>query len=472
MPRKTRSGITFSPFTYEPIENPTFDLGEAIKEAIVTLDERLEDDVHLSSTPIDQDALHFWASESSADLPQSQCAPPVLDPSQAGSVRSVDNEVHSRIDTFQGPNARGHAKRAKKQALKAQTLGLGFHAPRNKTIKTHVEDASAVNTQLNVEALPADSSGYIGKSKRPGKGVYFNSLQALLDDGYQLIEWNGYDAKPLRCKEGRIFAVLVGQPKNTSYAESQQRAFEAIMKEGKHSGFTDEESIHCRGNFPAVNVGSTLGFGALYPTNLSGGAHAQMIERLLKNPDVMRMANFADGALNLFAPRLYKHISDHLTPLFQRLSYLRKLFQKSIFPCAAFNFGGRVVTKSHRDCMNAAIGWCAIHALGSFDPKKGGHLVLPDLKLVIEFPPGALILIPSATLVHGNLPIGEGEQRVSFTLYCGGGLLRYVTNGFRTESQLRKEDPKEYARICALKATHWKEDLKLYSTVEELRSFH
>ncbi|KAJ7886875.1 hypothetical protein B0H14DRAFT_2338089, partial [Mycena olivaceomarginata] len=46
---------------------------------------------------------------------------------------------------------------------------------------------------------------------------------------------------------------------------------------------------------------------------------------------------------------------------------------------------------------------CAIQALGDSDPKKGEHLVLWDLMLVIEFP--LLILILSATLSHTNIPI-------------------------------------------------------------------
>lgn len=40
---------------------------------------------------------------------------------------------------------------------------------------------------------------------------------------------------------------------------------------------------------------------------------------------------------------------------------------------------------------------CAITTLSDYDPKAGGHLVLWDLKLVIEFPPGSTILILSVS---------------------------------------------------------------------------
>ncbi|KAJ7738681.1 hypothetical protein DFH07DRAFT_966016 [Mycena maculata] len=79
-------------------------------------------------------------------------------------------------------------------------------------------------------------------------------------------------------------------------------------------------------------------------------------------------------------------------------------------------------------------------ALGDFDPTTGGHFVLGDLKLVIEFPPGTLILIPSATLSHSNIPVRPGETRVSFTQFTSGGLFRYIDNGFRTEHELYEVD--------------------------------
>lgn len=112
---------------------------------------------------------------------------------------------------------------------------------------------------------------------------------------------------------------------------------------------------------------------------------------------------------------------------------------------------------------------CAIQALGEFDPTEGGHLVLSDLQLVIEFPPGSLILIPSATLIHSNLPVREGEYRASFTQYCAGNLFRYIDNGFRTEKQLAKEDPSGYQQMCALKATRWQLGLDLLSNISEFR---
>ncbi|KAJ7910569.1 hypothetical protein B0H13DRAFT_2232895 [Mycena leptocephala] len=153
------------------------------------------------------------------------------------------------------------------------------------------------------------------------------------------------------------------------------------------------------------------------------------------------------AAFTLWAPRLYQYYRDHNTALRQQYPDLRRPFGHSIFFCAAFNFGPNVWTFRHRDVLNLAFGWCAIQALGEFDPTKGGHLVLWDLNLVVEFPP---------------------EKRASFTQFSAGGIFRYIDNGFRTEEQLEEENPEEYERLMDLKASRWEEGLNLLSKMDEL----
>ncbi|KAJ7186358.1 hypothetical protein B0H12DRAFT_1246694 [Mycena haematopus] len=143
-----------------------------------------------------------------------------------------------------------------------------------------------------------------------------------------------------------------------------------------------------------------------------------------------RTASFA-----LWAPRLYAHYVDNNARLAGQLPHLKRPFPQSVFACAAFNFGPNVWTFKHRDVCNLPFGWCAVQSLGSFDTTKGGHLILWDAKLVVDFPAGALILLPSATIAHSNVPVEQGE-RISFTQFSAGGLFRFVDNGFRTQEQL------------------------------------
>lgn len=86
--------------------------------------------------------------------------------------------------------------------------------------------------------------------------------------------------------------------------------------------------------------------------------------------------------------------------------------------------------------MNLAHGWCAIVALGSFDDVAGGHLVLHEPRLVIQFPAGSAALIPSAAITHSNVKLKAGDKRASITSYTGGGLFRFVDNDFQTQGSI------------------------------------
>ncbi|KAF8438809.1 hypothetical protein L210DRAFT_3403476, partial [Boletus edulis BED1] len=57
-----------------------------------------------------------------------------------------------------------------------------------------------------------------------------------------------------------------------------------------------------------------------------------------------------------------------------------------------------VVTLEHINNTNLLFGLCAIFACGSYDPTLGGHLMLFDHNIVIEFLPGSTILIPFGIL--------------------------------------------------------------------------
>ncbi|KAJ7751851.1 hypothetical protein B0H14DRAFT_2222459, partial [Mycena olivaceomarginata] len=81
----------------------------------------------------------------------------------------------------------------------------------------------------------------------------------------------------------------------------------------------------------------------------------------------------------------------------------------SPFAAATFNLGPVSVSPPHVDGGNKADGMCLIGTLGDFNPDHGGHLVCWDYDLIIRFPPGCSILIPSAVVTHSNTPIQDGE---------------------------------------------------------------
>ena len=127
-----------------------------------------------------------------------------------------------------------------------------------------------------------------------------------------------------------------------------------------------------------------------------------------------------------------------------------------------YNLGPQAVSVPHLDRSNLAFGFCTVTAFGDYDPTKGGHLIMWDCKLVIQFPPSATILIPSAIITHSNVPVAAHENRYSFTQYAAGALFRWVDNGFKTNKNLYKGMTKDQIGQAQLADQHrWKFGLDL-----------
>lgn len=114
-------------------------------------------------------------------------------------------------------------------------------------------------------------------------------------------------------------------------------------------------------------------------------------------------------------------------------------FNNSVYPAVAFNCGPSTACLVHSDWGNAARMPCVVTAGGDWDSSKGGKVILWSIRRFIRVPHGATYWIPSATVPHGNTPIGRDESRLSLTQYCSGGLLRWVAYGFISITRLLKQ---------------------------------
>jgi hypothetical protein len=186
-----------------------------------------------------------------------------------------------------------------------------------------------------------------------------------------------------------------------------------------------------------------------------------------------------------WAPRLYEHQHEYLSKLIahdQELrstgqhprpneKELRRNWPRTPWAAATVNFGPQTVCFKHADTGNLAYGWCAITALGKYDHTKGGHLILWDLGLVIKFPPGSTILIPSSAIHHSNARIQSGEQRYSVTQYSAGGIFRWVDGGYqKVNDYWGSLDADGLADACRKLSDQLSFGISLYSTIEELES--
>ncbi len=197
----------------------------------------------------------------------------------------------------------------------------------------------------------------------------------------------------------------------------------------------------------------------------ASGAVSRALSSCISEPLVILQP---PGMLATYAPRIHQNMKAKLGELFRRHPSLQLNFSNSVYPATSFNFGPSTVCFAHTDAANDACNCCHITALGDYDPNLGGHLVLYDLKLIVRFPPGSSVLIPSAIMRHGNIPIRTHETRMSLTQYCAGGLLRWVECGFRTVSGLAAEDPQGSAAFRAALTKRVQKCIQRFSTVQSL----
>ncbi|KAJ7724609.1 hypothetical protein DFH07DRAFT_758924, partial [Mycena maculata] len=276
---------------------------------------------------------------------------------------------------------------------------------------------------------------------------------------------------PLVDEDNTIFAVLAGHPRDPKWQEDVVDPATKLMEETTQAiygqpFYGDQKAPH-RGPHHAETVGGSMGGGQEYPMNCFQTVfRALLLAQVLATKPFQRLAGFINGMFKSFGPNLHQYYATTMQKLQEYDDGLRFPFDlaTSVFAAATFNFGPRTVTLPHLDFANLAWGWCSIVALGNFNPDKGGHLILWDLRLVIRFPPGSCILIPSAILRHSNVSIQQGENRFSFTQFTAAGLFRFVENGFRTEktANATERSVAEKAERAEQRRLHFTKGVRMY----------
>ncbi|KAJ6629973.1 hypothetical protein B0H10DRAFT_2184035 [Mycena sp. CBHHK59/15] len=279
--------------------------------------------------------------------------------------------------------------------------------------------------EANIPKRKGRKGRWRGKT-RLRKQHRLRELKELLEEGYQYIDWDGRNPLFILDHAGRIITIFVGTPDDPAWpaiTEDAVAELERARRRGMRSGaFSEDDTSHRRGTFAVFTDGVFYGGGQMV------GLHRHRSFVIL----TCAMANFA--------PKLYREYAATMQALFDHHPSLQRNFSNSVFPAASLNCGPETATFEHCDFNNIPHGLCGITCGGKFDHKKGAHLYLKQLKLVVEFPSGSSALIPSGAVDHGNTPLQPGDTRCSITQYAAGGLFRWVKYGFKTAKQLLAED--------------------------------
>ncbi|KAJ4473241.1 hypothetical protein C8R41DRAFT_775790, partial [Lentinula lateritia] len=267
----------------------------------------------------------------------------------------------------------------------------------------------------------------------------------------------------------RVMACFVDEADDEGFRQATREMTELILQAQEATAWKKKEKQHRRGAFPALARGISYGKGQPEPMRL-GGDRQDVMEDLLAHPCFRRVAGFQSAALSTWFPCCYREALYRKRQLNQLRPKLLPNFDNSVYSCMTVNFGPQTWTYIHTDSKNDPCLPCAVTSGGNYSWKLGGHMVLWDFGIILEFPPGTTILLSSAFLRHSNIPVLKGETRVSVTQYSAGSIRRWLEYGGRTEEAFKVQDPEAYTREMEKRASRWKEALDMYSTIEELKA--
>ncbi|KAJ6511100.1 hypothetical protein C8R45DRAFT_921788 [Mycena sanguinolenta] len=327
----------------------------------------------------------------------------------------------------------------------------------------HIRSASTpIRAKFTLRKIRIARTGFVGICDDGGR---LSPLEEFLAGGkhgdFTLVKSLGRLPRPILDSAGKVCGLYGGMPEEDDFMLSIHDAAVAAMEDARRQASPmPEELDHHQGTFVQVTGGNSFGGGQCRPgAMLNTAINTAIFVSLISHPAFQFFATFATELFASWAPNAFDFYVDYMTLFYQHYTNLAQPFKN----------GPRTCTRPHCDFNNLTFGWCAITALRKFDYTRGGHLVLWDCKLIIEFPPGCTILIPSAAILDLNIPIGLREHRYSFTQYTAGGLFQWVEQGFKSEEEyqasLMAQEREEEAELGLRRAAAGSD---LFSTLAEL----
>ncbi|KAK7047528.1 hypothetical protein VNI00_006294 [Paramarasmius palmivorus] len=400
------------------------------------------------------------------------------------STNQLPPEDHSR-DKLRSKQNRQIKRSLKSIALCQDVKAIQSHQPDPKLIT----QAQPLEPQFEDQHLPHGASGYLGVERDlPPRREYSYDELVGPKFRFRVHRHNPHDTCPLlHSQSASVIGLIVPGPRHDStWSQNVREMNSAIERLRAHCTFKKPRLTvrqrrlarmglggpHVldprRGRFDHLSFGISFGNGQKMPRVMAQDPkNTAVLEEIRSMKAFQRLAGFISVVFLTWAPKLFLYYAEITASLLARYPNLHLPFQRCIFAAFTVNFGPTTVCYPHRDIKNLAFGWCAITALGDYDWTKGGHLVLWDLKLIIEFPPGTTIFIPSALVCHLNTKVSPHERRYSFAMYSAGGLFRWVEHGYQAEQNYKKTV--SAARVAADGSKRWASGFAMFSTMEELQ---
>ncbi|KAL0568545.1 hypothetical protein V5O48_013441 [Marasmius crinis-equi] len=295
---------------------------------------------------------------------------------------------HKNATDIAKSRKRAHGNRARKRAKNKPDVLSTTPRPRMKYLESSEQ---AENEGMNRD--PVIVAGM--KGRIPEDRDY--ALDELCGEGsyrFKLIKNKPGITQYVSSKQtSKIMAVSVPSPINDPTWDLMVEDAAQFCQDWRNKcRFTDKQGR--RGTFDTINAGISIGNGQKEPMTLDQGPqNLEVVKRICQHASFRRFAGWMTACFSCWAPLLFLYYLHITTALLQHHTGLSLPFENAIFAAFALNFGPRTICRPHCNQKNLSFGWCAITALGKFNYKKGGHLVLWELGVVIEFPPGEAAFI-------------------------------------------------------------------------------
>ncbi|KAJ3503665.1 hypothetical protein NLJ89_g8332 [Agrocybe chaxingu] len=495
--RETRSGRTFGDWTgpYITPGDPNLNVAELLKQAIRAQDELSPPDDLFSLSPLSspQSSSSNSPDPASASLldtsdyeePEeldltNQFTPDSLIPTPdpldaslnlAGGMEECQSsdalDAKARRKRRNKTKSKANRKRQRTEKKRKPSRLYGGSQVREEVKKKYRAVVEPMYLSHQMKLAPHVKTAYTGRNREKHVMKTFTLEELVGEDSrykMKLFAWDGKTPTGLVDQEGRMFGLLAGHPTDSKWDKLAIWAANCL-EEARLRCCASPQACHGRrGEFTTLRDGVSHGGGQTHPKNLSNTiVNEEVLAWLNSQECFQRLAGFVSSVFATTAPELHAHYEKHLGALHEHDPSLKPSFPSTVFTATTYNLGPQTVCYPHLDFANLAFGWCSITALGSFDPKKGGHLVLWECGLVIEFPPGATVLIPSALVHHSNTPIAPLERRFSFTQYSAGALFRWVDHGFqKTEDYRDSLTPEALQELDEKNEKRWAYGLSLF----------
>ncbi|KAI5824957.1 hypothetical protein K523DRAFT_314262 [Schizophyllum commune Tattone D] len=469
MHRQLRSGNTFGEWDGEAIHvvDADFNLASYIQRSIEEERDEASDedtDYEIEGTTVSLAAERVASTGSPTSPPPDAPVPcAVPDAPPRGHKKRTRERNHA-------------LRKRRRQEAQVPAEDAPNTEARASTRRKHIDPALPIPTNLQLTGVRVTKTGYTGMRDKPAPHRVYQ-LEELVGPNskfqFDLVTWEGRKARPFVDNGGTVFGLLAGRPDQAPDWDPLMRDFADTIEDTRpHIRFKSHQLRHRRGPFPATPHGHSYGGGQQEPMSISEyPANAPHFRRILEHPAMPRISGYQNGVAQGWAPKLHTYLRHNRRVLRTQKPSLRHNYRASVWAATTVNYGPQTVCLPHKDFANLPWGWCPITALGNYDYKRGGHLVLWELRLVIEFPPGSTIVIPSGILTHSNVPVGPDETRYSITQYTAGALIRWIDQGFQTkEAFLATLSPEQRAEEVAKASMRYRKGLAMYSTLTELRS--